>query len=327
MNDQHPSNQATQTTASLVRAHVPVLLNETIRALSINPSGVYLDATFGRGGHCRAMLKELSRDGRVIALDRDPQAIAVAKALQAQEPRLEVVQGRFAELGDVIARCGIAGAITGALMDVGVSSPQLDDAQRGFSFRHDGPLDMRMDPSQGVGAAEWLNSAEESDIADVIWRYGEERRSRRIAKAIVSARPLHTTQQLAEVVAKSVPRTNRSATKASKHPATKTFQAIRIFINDELNELKQGLQVAFDNLATGGRLAVISFHSLEDREVKRAFKALSRPPALPRHLPVPENQAAVSGRLVSGPIRAGHAELQENPRARSATLRVIERVV
>ncbi|GIR63616.1 MAG: ribosomal RNA small subunit methyltransferase H [Pseudomonadota bacterium] len=273
------------------------------------------------------MLKELSRDGRVIALDRDPQAIAVAKALQAQEPRLEVVQGRFAELGDVIARCGIAGAITGALMDVGVSSPQLDDAQRGFSFRHDGPLDMRMDPSQGVGAAEWLNSAEESDIADVIWRYGEERRSRRIAKAIVSARPLHTTQQLAEVVAKSVPRTHRPATKASKHPATKTFQAIRIFINDELNELKQGLQAAFDNLATGGRLAVISFHSLEDREVKRAFKALSRPPALPRRLPVPENQAAVSGRLVSGPIRAGHAELQENPRARSATLRVIERVV
>ena len=170
MNDQHSSNQATQTTASLVRAHVPVLLNETIRALSINPSGVYLDATFGRGGHCRAMLKELSKDGRVIALDRDPQAIAVAKALQAQEPRLEVVQGRFAELDDVIARCGIAGAITGALMDVGVSSPQLDDAQRGFSFRHDGPLDMRMDPSQGVGAAEWLNSAEESDIADVIWR-------------------------------------------------------------------------------------------------------------------------------------------------------------
>ena len=189
MNDQHSSNQATQTTESLVPAHVPVLLNETIRALSINPSGVYLDATFGRGGHCRAMLKELSRDGRVLALDRDPQAIAVAKALQAQEPRLEVVQGRFAELGDVIARCGIAGAITGALMDVGVSSPQLDDAQRGFSFRHDGPLDMRMDPSQGVGAAEWLNSAEESDIADVIWRYGEERRSRRIAKAIVSARP------------------------------------------------------------------------------------------------------------------------------------------
>ena len=327
MNDQHSSNQATQTTASLVRAHVPVLLNETIRALSINPSGVYLDATFGRGGHCRAMLKELSRDGRVIALDRDPQAIAVAKALQAQEPRLEVVQGRFAELGDVIARCGIAGAITGALMDVGVSSPQLDDAQRGFSFRHDGPLDMRMDPSQGVGAAEWLNSAEESDIANVIWRYGEERRSRRIANAIVSARPLHTTQQLAEVVAKSVPRTHRPATKASKHPATKTFQAIRIFINDELNELKQGLQAAFDNLATGGRLAVISFHSLEDREVKRAFKALSRPPGLPRRLPVPENQAAVSGRLVSGPIRAGHAELQENPRARSATLRVIERVV
>ena len=327
MNDQHSSNQATQTTASLVRAHVPVLLNETIRALSINPSGVYLDATFGRGGHCRAMLKELSRDGRVIALDRDPQAIAVAKALQAQEPRLEVVQGRFAELGDVIARCGIAGAITGALMDVGVSSPQLDDAQRGFSFRHDGPLDMRMDPSQGVGAAEWLNSAEESDIANVIWRYGEERRSRRIANAIVSARPLHRTQQLAEVVAKSVPRTHRPATKASKHPATRTFLAIRIFINDELNELKQGLQAAFDNLATGGRLAVISFHSLEDREVKRAFKALSRPPALPRRLPVPENQAAVSGRLVSGPIRAGHAELQENPRARSATLRVIERVV
>ncbi len=326
MSDLHSSQQSNHTTESSAPAHVPVLLTETIQALSIKPSGVYLDATFGRGGHCRAMLEELSEEGRVIALDRDPQAIAVAQALQVQEPRLQVVQARFADLGGVLARCGLAGAVSGVLMDVGVSSPQLDDAQRGFSFQHDGPLDMRMDPGQGVGAAEWLNCADESDIADVIWRYGEERRSRRIASAIVAARPLHTTQQLAEVVARCMPRANRPANKKSKHPATKTFQAIRIFINDELQELRQGLQAAFDNLATGGRLAVISFHSLEDREVKRAFKALSQPPTLPRRLPVPETQVAVPGRLVSGPIRAGHAELQENPRARSATLRVIERV-
>ena len=208
-------------------------------------------------------------------------------------------------------------------MDVGVSSPQLDDPERGFSFRHAGPLDMRMDPSQGVDAAQWLNSADEEVIANVIWRYGEERRSRRIAKAIVAARPLHTTEALADVVSACVPRGNA---KSAKHPATKTFQAVRIFINDELQELQRGLQGAFDSLAVGGRLAVISFHSLEDRQVKQAFKALSQPPVLPRRLPVQDAQTVVRGRLVSGPIRAGQRELDANPRARSATLRVIERV-
>ena len=208
-------------------------------------------------------------------------------------------------------------------MDVGVSSPQLDDPERGFSFRHAGPLDMRMDPSQGVDAAQWLNSADEEVIANIIWRYGEERRSRRIAKAIVAARPLHTTEALADVVAACVPRGNA---KSAKHPATKTFQAVRIFINDELQELQRGVQGAFDSLAVGGRLAVISFHSLEDRQVKQAFKALSQPPVLPRRLPVQDAQTVVRGRLVSGPIRAGQSELDANPRARSATLRVIERV-
>ena len=308
---------------STVHKHLPVLLVETMQALSISKDGVYVDATFGRGGHCRAMLEALSDRGRVIALDRDPQAIAAAENLRIAETRLQVFQARFAELDSVIAGLGLNGAIQGVLMDVGVSSPQLDDPERGFSFRHAGPLDMRMDPSQGVDAAQWLNSADEEVIANVIWRYGEERRSRRIAKAIVAARPLHTTEALADVVAACVPRGNA---KSAKHPATKTFQAVRIFINDELQELQRGLQGAFDSLAVGGRLAVISFHSLEDRQVKQAFKALSQPPVLPRRLPVQDAQTVVRGRLVSGPIRAGQRELDANPRARSATLRVIERV-
>ena len=308
---------------STVHKHLPVLLVETMQALSISKDGVYVDATFGRGGHCRAMLEALSDRGRVIALDRDPQAIAAAENLRIAETRLQVFQARFAELDSVIAGLGLNGAIQGVLMDVGVSSPQLDDPERGFSFRHAGPLDMRMDPSQGVDAAQWLNSADEEVIANVIWRYGEERRSRRIAKAIVAARPLHTTEALADVVAACVPRGNA---KSAKHPATKTFQAVRIFINDELQELQRGVQGAFDSLAVGGRLAVISFHSLEDRQVKQAFKALSQPPVLPRRLPVQDAQAVVRGRLVSGPIRAGQSELDANPRARSATLRVIERV-
>ena len=308
---------------STVHKHLPVLLVETMQALSISKDGVYVDATFGRGGHCRAMLEALSDRGRVIALDRDPQAIAAAENLRIAETRLQVFQARFAELDSVIAGLGLNGAIQGVLMDVGVSSPQLDDPERGFSFRHAGPLDMRMDPSQGVDAAQWLNSADEEVIANIIWRYGEERRSRRIAKAIVAARPLHTTEALADVVAACVPRGNA---KSAKHPATKTFQAVRIFINDELQELQRGVQGAFDSLAVGGRLAVISFHSLEDRQVKQAFKALSRPPVLPRRLPVQDAQTVVRGRLVSGPIRAGQSELDANPRARSATLRVIERV-
>ena len=308
---------------STVHKHLPVLLVETMQALSISKDGVYVDATFGRGGHCRAMLEALSDRGRVIALDRDPQAIAAAENLRIAETRLQVFQARFAELDSVIAGLGLNGAIHGVLMDVGVSSPQLDDPERGFSFRHAGPLDMRMDPSQGVDAAQWLNSADEEVIANIIWRYGEERRSRRIAKAIVAARPLHTTEALADVVAACVPRGNA---KSAKHPATKTFQAVRIFINDELQELQRGVQGAFDSLAVGGRLAVISFHSLEDRQVKQAFKALSQPPVLPRRLPVQDAQTVVRGRLVSGPIRAGQRELDANPRARSATLRVIERV-
>ena len=308
---------------STVHKHLPVLLVETMQALSISEDGVYVDATFGRGGHCRAMLEALSDRGRVIALDRDPQAIAAAENLRIAETRLQVFQARFAELDSLIAGLGLNGAIQGVLMDVGVSSPQLDDPERGFSFRHAGPLDMRMDPSQGVDAAQWLNSADEEVIANVIWRYGEERRSRRIAKAIVAARPLHTTEALADVVAACVPRGNA---KSAKHPATKTFQAVRIFINDELQELQRGVQGAFDSLAVGGRLAVISFHSLEDRQVKQAFKALSQPPVLPRRLPVQDAQTVVRGRLVSGPIRAGQRELDANPRARSATLRVIERV-
>ena len=213
--------------------------------------------------------------------------------------------------------------IDGILLDLGVSSPQLDRADRGFSFSADGPLDMRMNPAEGQSAADWLNTAQESDIANVLWRFGEERQSRRIAREIVAARPLATTLELADLVARVAAAPKRVL---RKHPATKTFQAIRMHINAETEELDQGLRQGFDALSIGGRLAVISFHSLEDRKVKRTFKELSQPPQLPRRLPVRHNLAETPGRLVGGAIKPGLAELNANPRSRSATLRVIERV-
>ncbi|MEZ5558797.1 MAG: 16S rRNA (cytosine(1402)-N(4))-methyltransferase RsmH [Pseudomonadales bacterium] len=281
--------------------------------------GVYVDATFGRGGHSRALLDVLGPDSRVIAFDRDPEAVAEGRALALAEPRFDIRQGNFSQLGDLLEQMDV-GLVQGVIMDLGVSSPQLDDPQRGFSFRFDAPLDMRMNPDQGPSAADWLNAAAETEISRVLREYGEERYARRIAAAIVAARPLRTTAQLAAVVSQAQPRRT-----PGKHDATRVFQAIRMQINDELGELRAGLAQAFAVLRAGGRLAVISFHSLEDRLVKRFFRELSQPPQLPRRLPVRDAAARPAALSIAGPIRAGADELAANPRARSAVLRVLEK--
>lgn len=311
--------------------HVPVLLQEVLTHLvgssraserADGESGIFVDATFGRGGHSRKLLERLSAQGQLLGLDRDPEALAEAQRLAGQDPRFSFCQARFSELQDVLKDQQIEG-VRGVLMDVGVSSPQLDRPERGFSFTAQGPLDMRMNPEEGSSAAEWLNQADEAEIAQVLWMYGEERQSRRIARAIVAARPLTTTLELADLVAQAVPRPRGPQ---RKHPATRTFQAVRIFVNEEAQELDQGLQQGFSSLAVGGRLAVISFHSLEDRKVKHAFRQLSQPPKMPRRLPVRNLDQEVQGRLIGGPMKPSLAELNANPRSRSATLRVIEKV-
>ena len=311
--------------------HVPVLLQEVLTHLvgssraserADGESGIFVDATFGRGGHSRKLLERLSAQGQLLGLDRDPEALAEAQRLAGQDPRFSFCQARFSELQDVLRDQQIEG-VRGVLMDVGVSSPQLDRPERGFSFTAQGPLDMRMNPEEGSSAAEWLNQADEAEIAQVLWMYGEERQSRRIARAIVAARPLTTTLELADLVSQAVPRPRGPQ---RKHPATRTFQAVRIFVNEEAQELDQGSQQGFSSLAVGGRLAVISFHSLEDRKVKHAFRQLSQPPKMPRRLPVRNLDQEVQGRLIGGPMKPSLAELNANPRSRSATLRVIEKV-
>jgi 16S rRNA (cytosine1402-N4)-methyltransferase len=306
----------------LTGEHRPVLLEETVALVSGGDEvreGVYVDATFGRGGHTRRLLERLGPRSRVIALDRDPDAVAAGQALAEQDRRLQVVHGNFAELDSILDRLGIED-IRGIMMDLGVSSPQLDDPRRGFSFRHDAPLDMRMDTSGGVTAAEWLNTAAEQDIAAALRDYGEERYARRIAAAIVAARPLRTTAELVEVVRAAQPRST-----PGKHPATRVFQAVRMAVNRELDALAAGLEAAFERLGPGGRLAVISFHSLEDRMVKRFFADLTSPPPLPRRLPVRGVEAESRARRVGAPVTPGDAELRDNPRARSARLRVVEK--
>jgi len=304
--------------------HRPVLLSEAVTALAIRADGAYLDATFGRGGHSRAILAALGPQGRLIALDRDPEAVAAACSIA--DPRFAIVHAHFSELGQVLDAQDVA-QLDGALFDLGVSSPQIDDASRGFSFRMDGPLDMRMDPTRGESAGEWLAHASESDIREVIKGYGEERFAKQIAAAIVAARaaePLGRTRQLAKLVGQAV-RTRE----AGQDPATRTFQALRIFVNRELEELSLALEAVLPRLAEGGRLAVIAFHSLEDRLVKQFLRRNSLPfagdPQLSRMgiaesaLPLPPL------RLIGRAIRASDAEVAHNPRARSATLRVAER--
>lgn len=305
-------------------AHRPVLLEASVEALSIDPTGVYLDGTFGRGGHSRLILQRLGERGRLIAIDKDPDAIAFAQQRFAEESRFQIVRGSFAMLAEVAEKAGVTGQVDGILLDLGVSSPQLDRAERGFSFLQDGPLDMRMDPASGQSAAQWLAGARAKEIADVLKEYGEERHAKRIARAIVAARaeqPIHTTLELAEIVAQANPSWEKG-----KHPATRSFQAIRIYINRELDELKQCLQQVLDVLAPGGRLAVISFHSLEDRIVKRFMRDQAKGDRFPPRLPVTQAQLQPRLRVVGRAIRADEAEVAANPRARSAVLRIAERL-
>jgi len=292
-------------------AHIPVLAEEVVEWLALKPNGTYVDATYGRGGHSALILERLSAQGRLLAFDHDPAAAQAADDRFGKEGRFEFVRASFSQLATELNERDLVGSIDGLLLDVGVSSPQLDDPSRGFSFMHDGPLDMRMNPDAGRSAAEWVNTASERDIADVIYQYGEERFSRRIARAIVERRrkqTFTTTADLAEVIARAVPRRERRI-----HPATRSFQALRILVNRELEELRAALDTSLDVLAPGGRLLVISFHSLEDRIVKRFMRDESRAES-PR--------LRIAARL----IRAQPEEARRNPRARSARLRVAERV-
>jgi 16S rRNA (cytosine1402-N4)-methyltransferase len=300
-------------------SHLPVMWKAVMDSLHVQADGRYLDGTFGRGGHAAGILRQLGAHGCLLLMDKDPDAIAVAKAQFAPDARVALHHGSFAEMADwPAAQAGL----DGVLFDLGVSSPQLDVAERGFSFRNDGPLDMRMDSSRGPSAADWLAVADEAEIAEVLWRYGEEKLSRKIARTLVAKRaekPFTRTAQLADCIAGVVGRGEGKI-----HPATRSFQGIRIFINRELADLEAGLQAAHDLLKPGGRLAVISFHSLEDRIVKQFIAAHSKAPAGNRRMPVAAEFTA-SLRDVSGALKADAEELAENPRARSAVLRVAEK--
>jgi len=305
-----------------LRAHQTVLLEEAVEALRIKADGVYVDGTFGCGGHSRAILARLGSLGKLIALDRD--AMAIAAAMEIADPRLAAVHAQFGALREVIRRAGVA-HVDGVLLDLGMSSPQLDAADRGFSFRFDGPLDMRMDTSRGQTAAQWLEQSSEQEIREVIKRYGEERFAKQIARAIVAVRsrgPVDRTRQLAEIVAKAVP-----AREPHQDPATRTFQAIRIHVNQELEELALMLPQCLEVLNDGGRLVVISFHSLEDRIVKQFMRTHSQPGALPARLPVRAHELPKPRlRLIGKPVFPSRAEIAANPRARSAVMRVAERI-
>lgn len=304
--------------------HQSVLLHEAVDALSVRPDGCYLDATFGRGGHARAVLARLGAEGRLLALDRDPDAATEARALAATDGRFRFVAAAFSTLAAVVRVQELHGRLDGILFDLGVSSPQLDDADRGFSFQQDGPLDMRMDPFTGTSAAEWLASAGEAEISLVLRDFGEERFHRRIARRVVEQRleaPIERTAQLAALVAAAVPTRERG-----KHPATRAFQAIRIHINRELEELRDALVQAVGALAPGGRLAVISFHSLEDRIVKRFLRAEVRGEELPPGLPVTGGPCGATLKAIGKAVQPSAAEIDANPRARSAVLRVAEKL-
>lgn len=304
--------------------HIPVLLKEAVNALVTQASGVYIDGTFGRGGHSREILSRLDASGVLRAVDQDMAAIRVADDLFAHDKRFDIAHANFAQLESLCEQWGISGQVDGVLLDIGVSSPQLDDAMRGFSFMHDGPLDMRMNQSGGITAKDWLADVEEEELANVIYQYGEERNSRRIARYIVRAREeqaIETTSQLANIVAKASKQRDKN-----KHPATRTFQAIRIFINQELTVLARVLSVAVNVLKPGGRLVVISFHSLEDRIVKVFMREQSQGKPVPRGVPVLPEQAKLTLKLVGKAIKPSEAELVLNPRARSSVLRVAEKL-
>jgi len=305
-------------------SHQPVLLNEVLEALNVKQNGVYVDATFGRGGHSSAILNSLGREGCLIAFDQDPEAIAYGRKQFVDDPRIEFEHCNFSEMEQVIVERGLKNRIDGVLMDLGVSSPQLDDAGRGFSFLKSGPLDMRMNTEQGESAMEWLARVELRDLILVLKRYGEEKFAKRIATAIVETRAeqvIDDTTMLASIISDAIP-----VKEKHKHPATRSFQAIRMYVNQELQSIESGLQAAASVLAVGGRLAVISFHSLEDRMVKRFMRDKSTRPKLPPGLPIMDKDEQPPYRLVGKSWVAGEQELSGNPRSRSARLRVLERV-
>lgn len=304
--------------------HSPVLLDEVLAALAVESNGIYVDATFGRGGHSAAILECLGEAGRLVAIDRDAEAVAWAESRFGKDPRFAIAHASFSELTWVANEHGIQGKVDGVLIDLGVSSPQLDQSERGFSFLHDGPLDMRMDQRQSQSAAHWIASAPETEISDVLHAFGEERHARRIARAIVSARqqaPITTTGRLAGIVAAANPSWEKG-----KHPATRAFQAIRIHINGELKAIDDVLPQVVDVLHPGGRVAVITFHSLEDRRVKRFFRNAASGDRYPKGLPIPAAALKPNLRLLGKARVPSAAEISTNPRARSARLRVAERV-
>ena len=303
--------------------HISVMLNESVDMLVTNTDGLYVDGTFGRGGHTRLVLDRLN-NGKLLGFDKDPVAIGFGKALESEDSRFTIVQDTFAAMSEHINDVFGVDKVDGIMMDLGVSSPQLDDAERGFSFMNDGPLDMRMNPDKGMSAAEWIAVAGEKEIADVMYQYGEERFSRRIAKAICEYRshtPIITTLQLSKVVAEANP-----AWEKGKNPATRAFQGIRIFINNELGDLETGLEAATASLKVGGRLVVISFHSLEDRIVKRFMKLKAKGPELPRHLPIRNAHLDIKFKTVGKAIKPSESEVSDNVRSRSAVLRVLEKI-
>jgi len=305
--------------------HITVLLNEAVAALVQDKCGFYVDGTFGRGGHSALVLEQLSDTGRLLAIDKDTEAIECARQRFADEPRFSIVHGSFAQMQQFVTERDLQDKVAGVLLDLGVSSPQLDDASRGFSFSNDGPLDMRMDTSQGESAADWIARAEEAEIADVLYTYGEERFSRRMARAIVKHRaehPITTTGQLSKIITEANP-----AWEKGKNPATRAFQGIRIFINKELEDLERCLDQALEILKVGGRLVVISFHSLEDRIVKRFIrKHVKGDEHLPQGIPFTNDMLQIRMKSIGKAVKASGAETEDNVRARSAVMRVAEKV-
>ena len=304
--------------------HVTVLLDEAVDALLVKPDGLYVDGTFGRGGHSLKIVERLGEQGRLLVVDKDPEAIQVAKDLFVDDPRVMIFHGSFADFTTGLDDLGIKKAIDGFLLDLGVSSPQIDDASRGFSFQRDGALDMRMNPEAGQSAAEWLAEAKDTEIMEVLWKYGDERFARRITQRILERRetkPLETTLQLANLISEAVPRKFHG----KRHPATKSFQAIRIFINKELADLESCLESGAERLAVEGRMVVISFHSLEDRMVKRYFKKLSTPAPVPRGLPILESNIELPFRTIGKAMKPDSREVAENVRSRSSVMRILER--
>lgn len=305
-------------------AHETVLITEAVDALSIRKGGTYVDATFGRGGHSRLILENLGAKGSLIIFDKDPEAIEVASQIRENDARLQVAHAPFGDLEEQLTAIGLSEGVDGILFDLGVSSPQLDNAERGFSFLRDGPLDMRMDPAAGQSAEEWINSAAEAEIADVLYQYGEERHSRRMARRVILERAekrITRTGELAEIIKEANPAWERD-----KHPATRAFQGIRIFINDELGELERGLEQALKMLKVGGRLVVISFHSLEDRMVKRFIAKQAKGDSFPRGLPISQDMLSPKMNPIGKRIKASALEVDRNTRSRSAVMRVAEKI-